>query len=157
MDKVPQVLEPLLFYILHRANAAIYDPRNMTTFKAFVCDEAWRFFRHPTIQLYITGALKTWRKKNSAMILATQSTDDLLRSEMLSVIVESCATKMFLANPDLDRKSYREIFHLNETEVDLIARLIPKQQILVKRPDLAKVLNLNVRTSSERDPREEKS
>jgi len=73
------------------------------------------------------------------------------------VIVESCATKMFLANPDLDRKSYREIFHLNETEVDLIARLIPKQQILVKRPDLAKVLNLNVRTSSERNPREEKS
>ena len=26
MDKVPQLLEPLLFYILHRANAAIYDP-----------------------------------------------------------------------------------------------------------------------------------
>jgi type IV secretion system protein VirB4 len=107
-------------------------------------DEAWRFLRHPTIKTYILEALKTWRKKNAAMILATQSGDDLLRSEILPVVVESCATKMFLANPDMDRNAYREIFHLNETETDLIAKLIPKQQILIKRPDLAKVVNLNV-------------
>jgi len=150
-------LEPLLFYILHRANAVIHDPQNAATFKVFGCDEAWRFFRHPTTQLYITEALKTWRKKNAAMLLATQSTDDLLHSEMLSVIVESCATKMFLANPDLDRKTYREIFHLNETETNLIAHLVPKQQVLVKRPDMAKVLNLNVGATSERDPQKEKS
>lgn len=144
MDKVPQVLEPLLFYILHRANAAIHNVGLATTFKAFIMDEAWRFLRHPTIKAYILEALKTWRKLNAAMILATQSGDDLLRTEMLSVVVESCATKMFLANPDMDRNAYREIFHLNETEADLIANLIPKQQILIKRPDLAKVVNLNV-------------
>jgi type IV secretory pathway VirB4 component len=51
---------------------------------------------------------------------------------------------MFLANPDMDAKAYRDVFHLNQTETDLIARLIPKQQILVKRPDMAKVVNLNV-------------
>ncbi len=144
MDKYPQVLEPLLFYILHRANAAIYDVGISTTLKLFVMDEAWRFFRHPTIKLYILEALKTWRKKNAAMILATQSVDDLRRTEMLPVVVESCATQLFLANPGMDREAYREIFHLNDTEVDLIARLIPKQQVLVKQPDLAKVVSLNV-------------
>jgi type IV secretion system protein TrbE len=144
LHKVPQVLEPLLFYVLHRASAAIDDTEQTTTLKVFVIDEAWRFFQHATIKLYIAEALKTWRKKNAAMILATQSSDDLLRSEMLPVVVESCATKMFLANPDIDQKMYREIFHLNATEADLIARLIPKQQILIKRPDLAKVVNLNV-------------
>ena len=144
MDKFPQVLEPLLFYILHRANAAIDDPQLTTTFKAFVIDEAWRFFHHPTIKLYILEALKTWRKKSAGMILATQSSDDLLRSEMLSVVTECCATKMFLANPDMDRKAYRDVFHLNQTEAERIAHLIPKQQILIKRPDLAKVVNLNV-------------
>src|SRR5262249_57446965 len=70
--------------------------------------------------------------------------DDLLGYEMLPGVVESCVTKMFLANPDMDRKAYREIFHLNQTEADLIASLIPKQQILVKRPDMAKIVNLNV-------------
>ena len=59
-------------------------------------------------------------------------------------VVESCATKMFLANPGMDRDAYREIFHLNETEAALIAGLVPKQQILIKRPDFSKVVNLNV-------------
>jgi type IV secretion system protein TrbE len=144
MDKYPQVLEPLLFYVLHRANASIYDPALDTRFKAFVMDEAWRFLKNDTIRRYITEAVKTWRKRNAAMILATQSSDDLERSEMLSVIVESCATKMFLANPGMDREAYRETFHLNETEAALIAGLVPKQQILVKRPDFSKVINLNV-------------
>jgi len=148
MDKYPQVLEPLLFYVLHRANAAIYDSALDTRFKVFVMDEAWRFLKNATIRQYITEAVKTWRKRNAAMILATQSSDDLERSEMLSVIVESCATKMFLANPGMDRDAYSEIFHLNETEAALIARLIPKLQILIKRPDLSKVLNLNVDPAS---------
>ncbi|HWY48938.1 MAG TPA: DUF87 domain-containing protein [Bryobacteraceae bacterium] len=144
MDKYPQVLEPLLFYVLHRANASIYDPALDTTFKVFVMDEAWRFLKNDTIRQYITEAVKTWRKRNAAMILATQSSDDLERSQMLSVIVESCATKMFLANPGMDRDAYGEIFHLNETEAALIAGLVPKQQILIKRPDSSKVVNLNV-------------
>ncbi|HEX2453136.1 MAG TPA: type IV secretion system DNA-binding domain-containing protein [Vicinamibacterales bacterium] len=144
MEKYPQVLEPLLFYVLHCANAAIYDAGCGTTFKLFVMDEAWRFFRHPTIKLYILEALKTWRKKNAAMILATQSVDDLRRTEMLAVVEESCATRMFLANPGMDRAAYRELFHLNDTEVNLITRLVPKQQLLVKQPDLAKVVSLSV-------------
>ncbi|HYK49971.1 MAG TPA: type IV secretion system DNA-binding domain-containing protein [Terriglobales bacterium] len=144
MDKYSQVLEPLLFYILHRANASVHALDLATTFKVFVMDEAWRFFRNPTIKQYVVEALKTWRKKNAAMILATQSGDDLYRSELLPVIVESCATKIFLANPGMDRAAYRERFHLNETEAELVSRLIPKQQFLIKRPDLAKVVNLHV-------------
>ncbi len=144
LDKYPQVLEPLLFYILHRANASIYDGCLDTQFKVFVMDEAWRFLKNNTIRSYITEAVKTWRKRNAAMILATQSSDDLERSEMLNVIVESCPTKMFLANPGMNREAYREIFHLNETEAALIAALVPKQQILIKRPDFSKVVNLNV-------------
>jgi len=54
------------------------------------------------------------------MILSTQSLDELRRSDILDVIVESCATKIFLANPDMDRELYRRQFHLNETEVDIL-------------------------------------
>ncbi len=144
LDKYPQVLEPLLFYVLHRANASIYDSALDTRFKVFVMDEAWRFLKNDTIRQYITEAVKTWRKRNAAMILATQSSDDLERSQMLSVIVESCATKMFLANPGMDQDAYREIFHVNEAEAALIAGLVPKQQILIKRPESSKVVNLNV-------------
>ena len=144
LDKFPQILEPLLFYILHRANAAIYDPALATTFKIFLLDEAWRFFRNPTIKDYIIEGMKTWRKRNAAVILATQSSADLTRNEMLQVIAESCGTLIFLANPRMDKGQYKELFHLNDKEADLIAGLTPKKQMLIKRPDLSKVVQLNV-------------
>jgi type IV secretion system protein VirB4 len=148
MEKSPELLEPLLFYVLHRASASVYDPGNSSTLKVFVVDEAWRFFRNEVIRLYILEALKTWRKRNAAMILATQSGDDLLRSEMLATVVESCPTKFFLANPDMDPAKYAELFHLNRAEADAIRSLIPKKELLLERPDFAKVLCLNVDAKS---------
>jgi type IV secretion/conjugal transfer VirB4 family ATPase len=144
MSRYPELLEPLLFYILHRANEVISNREISTIFKAFFIDEAWVFLRNLSIQRYVTEALKTWRKHNAAMILSTQSLDELKRSELLDVIVESCATKIFLANPDMDQDLYRRQFHLNDTEVNLIASLIPKQQFLLKTPELAKIANLHV-------------
>ena len=144
ISRYPELLEPLLFYILHRANEVIANRDTSSSFKAFFIDEAWVFLRNATIQRYVTEALKTWRKHNAAMILSTQSLDELKRSEILDIIVESCATKMFLANPDMDQDLYRRQFHLNETEVQLISSLIPKQQFLLKTPELAKVANLHV-------------
>jgi type IV secretion system protein VirB4 len=144
MSRYPELLEPLLFYILHRANDVISNRELSLTFKAFLIDEAWVFLRNPSIQRYVTEALKTWRKHNAAMILSTQSLDELKRSELLDVIVESCATKIFLANPDMDQDLYRRQFHLNDREVELISTLIPKQQFLLKTPELAKVANLHV-------------
>jgi type IV secretion system protein VirB4 len=144
MSQYPELLGPLLFYILHRANAVIADRNLSSVFKTFFIDEAWVFLRNPAIERYVVEALKTWRKHNAAMILATQSLDELKRSSILDVVVESCATKIFLANPDMDRELYRRQFHLNENEVELITTLIPKQQFLIKTPELAKVLNLTV-------------
>lgn len=144
MSRYPELLEPLLFYILHRANEVITNREVSSTFKSFFIDEAWVFLRNPSIRQYVTEALKTWRKHNAAMILSTQSLDELKRSELLDVIVESCATKIFLANPDMDQDLYRRQFHLNDTEVALIAALLPKQQFLIKTPELAKVANLHV-------------
>lgn len=144
MSQYPELLEPLLFYILHRANVVIADKEITSAFKAFFIDEAWVFLKNPSIQRYVVEALKTWRKHNAAMVLSTQSLDELRRSDILDVIIESCATKIFLANPDMDRDLYRRQFHLNENEVELIAGLIPKQQFLIKTPELAKVANLMV-------------
>src|ERR1700723_1880233 len=148
MSQYPELLEPLLFYILHRANAVIRGREITSSFKAFFIDEAWVFLKNPSIQRYVVEALKTWRKHNAAIVLSTQSLDELKRSDILDVIIESCATKIFLANPDMDRDLYRRQFHLNENEVELIAGLIPKQQFLIKTPELAKLANLNVDAKS---------
>lgn len=148
MREYPQVLEPLLFYILHRADALIRDPKLSHVFKAFFIDEAWVFLKNPGICGYIVEALKTWRKHNAALVLSTQSLDELRKSDILDVILESCVTKIFLANPNMDRDLYQQHFHLNDHEIELITGLIPKQQMLIKNPDVSKVANLNVDTKS---------
>jgi type IV secretion/conjugal transfer VirB4 family ATPase len=140
----PDVLEPLLFYVLHRAGNEIGDPRKLATFKVFLLDEAWLFIKNETIRHYVVSAQKTWRKHNAAMVLATQSIKELQESGMLPIVSESCPTKIFLANPEMDRDVYREAFHLNDTELDLIAGLVPPGQMLIRKAQSSKKVRLNV-------------
>ena len=72
------------------------------------------------LRAYVQEALKTWRKRNAAMLLATQTIDDFASADLLRTVVESCPTKLLLANPALDRAQYAELFQLNETELDLL-------------------------------------
>lgn len=148
LERFPAVLEPLLFYILHRASTVVRDRSDTATLKLFVLDEAWRFVRDPTVKQYVTEALKTWRKRNGAMILATQSTEDFADSDLLRTILENCPTKFFLANPGMDTARARDLFHLNHIEAAKIAGLRPRLEALLKRPDVAKVIQLNVEPES---------
>jgi type IV secretion/conjugal transfer VirB4 family ATPase len=140
----PEVLEPLLFYVLHRASNEIANPEKLATFKTFLIDEAWLFIKNETIRSYIVAAQKTWRKHNAAMILATQSIKELEESGMLAIVAESCPTKIFLANPEMNRQVYREAFHLNDTEIDIIADLIPPGEMLIRKAQSSKRVRLNV-------------
>jgi type IV secretion system protein VirB4 len=140
----PEVLEPLLFYVLHRASNEIANPAKLATFKTFLLDEAWLFIKTETIRSYIVAAQKTWRKHNAAMILATQSIKELEESGMLAIVAESCPTKIFLANPEMNRQVYREAFHLNDTELDIIADLIPPGEMLIRKAQSSKKVRLNV-------------
>ncbi|MGA7522594.1 MAG: DUF87 domain-containing protein [Acidobacteriaceae bacterium] len=140
----PDVLEPLLFYVLHRASNEIADPKKLATFKIFLLDEAWLFIRNEAIRNYVVQAQKTWRKLNGAMVLATQSIKELQESGMLQIVSESCPTKIFLANPEMDRDVYRKAFHLNDTELDLIAGLVPPGQMLIRKAQSSKKVHLNV-------------
>ena len=143
MRGYPSLLEPLLFYVLHRVTERIQDPAD-SGLKLCVMDEAWRFIQHPALRAYVQEGLKTWRKRNAAMMLATQSIDDFVSANLLRTVVEGCPTKLLLANPSFDTARYAELFQLNDMELDLVAGLVPRQQLLLKRPGLAKVLSLNV-------------
>jgi len=140
----PDILEPLLFYVLQRASTEIERAENAGRFKAFVIDEAWIFLKNATIREWITRAEKTWRKKNAAMILATQSIVELQASEMLHIVNESCPTKIFLANPNIDRQLYAEVFQFNDTQLESLESLVPKRDLLLVQPGVTKKLTLTV-------------
>jgi len=86
----------------------------------------------------------TYPRNHRSRGLATQSIDDFASADLLRTVIEGCPTKLLLANPALDRAQYAELFQLNATELDLLTDLLPRRQLLLKRPNLAKVLALNV-------------
>ena len=140
----PELLEPLLFYILHRASNQITDPAQLGTFKMFLLDEAWLFFQNETVRQYVVQAQRTWRKHRAAMVLATQSLQELESSGLLPIVSECCPTKIFLANPGMNRDVYSDVFHLNDTELDLVSGLVPPGQMLIRKSESSKKVHLNV-------------
>ena len=135
--------EAALAYLLERMRLEIEDPAETARLKLMVVDEAWRYMQDPAVLNYLAEAAKTWRKKNAALVLATQSAVDVTGTPGASALLESIPTKLFLANPELPAEA-GALFRLNESEVARIRELTPKRELYLRRPDEAAVLRLDV-------------
>ncbi|MDE2773483.1 MAG: DUF87 domain-containing protein [Gemmatimonadota bacterium] len=135
--------EAALSYLLERMRLEIEDPAETARLKLMVVDEAWRYMRDPAVLAYLAEAAKTWRKKNAALVLATQSAVDVTGTPGASALLESIPTKLFLANPELPDEA-GALFRLNEAEVARIRTLAPKRELYLRRVDEAAVLRLEV-------------
>ena len=70
------------------------------------------------------------RKKNVAVVFATQSLADIAGSSIAPAIVESCPQRIFLPNDravEPQSSAAYEGFGLNQRQVELIARATPKR------------------------------
>ena len=139
--------EAALFYLLERLRLALENPDETARVKLMVVDEAWRYLQDPAVLSYLAEAAKTWRKKNAALIVATQSAVDVTGTAGAEALLESMPTKLFLANPDLPEKA-AETFRLNPSEMNIIRGLIPKRELYLRRTDAAGILRLEVDPAS---------
>ena len=95
-----------------------------------ILDEAWLFLDDPVFAARIRQWLKTLRKKNVSVIFATQSLADIQNSSIAPAIVESCASRIFLPNPQATEPQIRVIyegFGLNRRQIDIVAEAVPKR------------------------------
>jgi type IV secretion system protein VirB4 len=116
---------PVLTYLFHRLEAR-FDGRPTL----LVLDEAWLFLDSPLFATRIREWLKTLRKKNVAVVFATQSLADISTSSIAPAIIESCPTRIYLPNDRAIETQIREIyerFGLNPRQVAIISRATPKQ------------------------------
>src|SRR6202011_2928050 len=86
---------------------------------------------HPAFRDKIREWLKTMRKANCAVVMATQSLSDAGRSGILDVIAESTPTKIFLPNVYARDEVFQELYvrlGLNKRQIELIAEATPKRE-----------------------------
>jgi type IV secretion/conjugal transfer VirB4 family ATPase len=87
-----------------------------------ILDEAWLFLDSPYFAATIRDWLKTLRKKNVYVIMATQELNDAAESPIFATIAASCETKILLPNREAFKLGVRELYErLGLTEGDLAA------------------------------------
>ena len=95
-----------------------------------ILDESWLFLDDPVFAARIRQWLKTLRKKNVSVIFATQSLADIKDSSIAPAIIESCASRIFLPNPQATEPQIRTIyegFGLNSRQIEIVATAQPKR------------------------------
>lgn len=116
---------PVLTYLFHRLEER-FDGRPTL----LVLDEAWIFLDHPLFAARIREWLKVLRKKNVAVLFATQSLADIAGSPIAPAIIESCPQRILLPNDRATEPQGHDIyarFGLNDRQIELIARATPKR------------------------------
>lgn len=135
-------LLPLLLYLFHRIEGRL-DGRPTV----LLLDEVWLFLSNPVFREKIREWLKVLRKKNASVVFATQQPFDVVNSPIRDVILESCPTKIFLANPEAvagpSREAYRTM-GLSDRSVEIVGQMTPKRQYYMTSPEGKRVFDLGL-------------
>lgn len=125
MSMGEQVLLPILTYLFHAIDRRL-DGRPTLV----VLDEAWVMLANGAFGAKIEEWLRTLRKKNAAVVLATQSLTEVANSPVRDVIMESCPTKILLPNPEALSPATGELYRkvgLSNRQIEIIATAAPKR------------------------------
>ena len=115
----PYARGPVMALLFHRIEQLI-DGRRLV----FIIDEFWKSLLDPQFTALINDKLKTLRKRNSPIILATQSPKDALRSPIAHTIAEQCPSQVHFANEVASWEDYGEPgLGLNRPEFEIIRSL----------------------------------
>ncbi len=115
----------------------------------FLLDEVWKSLEVEQFHGEIHNGLKTFRKYNSPILIATQSVRDGLDSAIGHTIREQCPTQIYYGNPSAVWEDYGPRgMHLSETEFSIVQQL-PPHKFLFKQGDRSVVLHAPLEGMSE--------
>jgi type IV secretion system protein VirB4 len=90
-----------------------------------IIDEAWLALSHEMFQQKIREWLLVLRKKNCAVVLATQNLSDVVNSPIRHTILDSCFTRILLPNRSAANEDMKDLYMgylgLNRKQVRIIA------------------------------------
>ncbi len=133
---------PVLLYLFRRIEKRLDGAPTLVTL-----DEAWAYLRHPVFRERLRDWLKTLRRMNGIVLLATQNLSDICKSEISDVILEMCPTKILLPNAEAKNSASKEFYDrigLNSRELDILQSSIPKQHYYFISPLGRRLVSLGI-------------
>jgi type IV secretion system protein VirB4 len=96
-------------------------------------DEGWKLLDDPLFTGQIKDWLKTIRKQNALLGLATQSASDAAASPISDTIIEQSPPQIFLPNPKARESEYCGAFRLSAKELEIVRTLDPSSHFFLLR------------------------
>lgn len=125
------VCGPITFYLLYRVTSLL-DGRRLALFM----DEFWKWLLDPEFAKFALNMLKVIRKLNGIFIPATQSPEEMVKTDISAAIIEQCSTQIFMANPKGKKEDYVDKLKTPQSVFDILVDLDPaaRQMIILKTP-----------------------
>ena len=137
----PQAAGAFMEYAFYRLDQKIDGSRPCIIY----VEEAWFMLSEERFMRRLDNWLRTLRKRNALVMMATQSLTEIDDSPIFSSIIDNIPTKIFL--PNSQARAHRDIyikrFGLTPSQVDEIASAIPKQQYYMVNRDHSRMLNVS--------------
>jgi type IV secretion system protein VirB4 len=133
---------PVLLYLFRRIEKRLDGAPTLVSL-----DEAWAYLRNPVFRERLRDWLKTLRRMNGIVLLATQNLSDICNSDISDVILEMCPTKILLPNGEAKNPASKEFYDrvgLNLRELDILQTSIPKQHYYVISPLGRRLISLGI-------------
>ena len=130
---------PVIFHMLE----ACFDGRPTL----IVLDEAWLYLKDTAFAARIQDWLKSLRKKNVAVIFASQELADVAASPLAATLNEAAATRIFLANDRAREPQTKDFYRaagLNERQIEHIAGATPKRDYYITSRAGSRMIDLEL-------------
>jgi type IV secretion system protein VirB4 len=135
------VSAPISLYLFWKIENSLIDGRRFV----WNIDECWKWIENETVARVVKDKLKTIRKLNGLVEMATQSPEDFLRNDIARAIVEQSATLIFLPNPKAREEDYVQGFNLTREQFERVKNLsATSRTFLVKKSDEATFVKLDL-------------
>ena len=120
----------VLTYLFHRLEGRFAAESTGGRPTLLILDEAWVFLADGLFAAKIREWLKVLRKRNVAVVFATQSLSDIADSPIAAALIENCLTRIFLPNARAMEPTVRRVyesFGLSDQQLRLLASASPKR------------------------------
>ena len=138
----PDLIEPLMVWLLRRIDDVVYDPKNLGVPKHVVIEEIFSNMKNKQLLEGALASIKQVRKNLGGVTLIGQSANDL--GENADSIVNSCTSFLLLPDATFNRQFYGELFKMTEQQLNLFESLGPREGLLMRRDGITKVVTLNL-------------
>ena len=139
--ETPQLASPFMDYAFYNIERRL----DGTTPTMIYVEEAWYMLANPNFAGKMEDWLRTFRKKRAFVMFATQALDEIARLPNIGSFVTNIPTQILLpavkSSVQQQAALYNAVFGINDNQLALLSRAIPKRDYLLVKPSVTRLVN----------------